>query len=399
MAHRVLVAVGGGAAAMKSPFVVRRLLEAGYAVRVLASPRALAFTTEAALALASGNEVATETRWFEPHGRALHLDLAAWADLVLVAPATAAALARAATGLAEDLLTATIVGGARRVLWAPAMNPEMWHHPTTQANVRKLEAMGHGFAGPVHGAMASVGEAEGLGRMVEPEDLVAHVRRALAPKDLEGLRVLVTAGPTREHLDPVRFLSNPSSGKMGFALAEAARDRGAKVVLVSGPTALPAPFDVNLVRVESALQMRQAVLDHFEQSDAVIMAAAVADWRPAEKLPEKEAKSGREKTLHLVANPDILAELGARKGGRVLVGFAMETGQGLDRAFAKVRRKNLDFICLNHPTRPETAFGADTNRIVVVYPDGRTESLGLASKRELADRILDRVRGSIQQHV
>ncbi len=396
MAARVLLAVGGGAAAIKAPLVVRRLREQGFAVRVLASERALAFTTELALATASGAPVATEAAWFAADGRVLHLELADWADLVLVAPATAAALARAASGLAEDLLTATLVAGAGRVLWAPAMNPKMWADPTVQANVARLKARGHAFAGPAVGAMAGVGEAPGEGRMLEPEALAEWARFLLSRKDFAGKTVLVTAGPTREHLDPVRFLSNPSSGRMGYAVAQAARDRGARVVLVSGPSALPPPFGVTFVPVVSADEMRDAVLRHYPEADLVVMAAAVADWRPAEFKAEKEAKLGAEKTLRLVRTPDILAELGRDKGHRVLVGFAMETSAGPERALWKLRKKNLDLVCLNYPTEPDTAFGAEENRLILVEPSGRTEALPRAKKRELADRILDRVRGIMQ---
>ncbi len=396
MAGRVLLAVGGGAAAIKAPLIVRRLAEAGYRVRVLATERALAFTTELALATVSGRPVATETGWFAPSGRVLHLELAEWADLVLVAPATAADLARAAAGLAEDLLTAVLTAGPPRVVWAPAMNPRMWADPAVQANVGRLKARGHAFAGPASGAMAGVGEAPGPGRMLEPEELVEHVRYHLTDKDYAGRRVLVTAGPTREHLDPVRFLSNPSSGKMGYAVARAARDRGARVVLVSGPTALADPFGVEVVRVESAEAMREAVLARYPAAEVVVMAAAVADWRPAERRDEKEAKLGEEKHLRLVRTPDILAELGARKGDRVLVGFAMETHAGPERAFEKLRRKHLDLICLNYPTDPETAFGAEENRLLLIDPSGRTEALGRAPKRVLADRLLDRVRRIMQ---
>ena len=396
---RILVAVGGGAAAMKAPFVVRRLLEAGFAVRVLATKKALAFTTETALALAAGGEVATDARWFRPDGRALHLELADWADLVLVAPATARILAQADLGLADDLLGALLVSGPRRLLLAPAMNPAMWADPVVQGHVERLRARGVGFAGPATGAMAAVGEAPGEGRMLEPEELVAHVRYHLMPKDLAGRTVLVTAGPTREYLDPVRYLSNPSSGKMGYALAEAARDRGARVILISGPTALCAPFGVEFVPVERAREMRDAVLERFPEADAVLMAAAVADWRPAAEAAEKEAKAGAEKTLTLVANPDILAELGRKKGRQVLLGFAMETARGLDRAFAKLKKKNLDLIALNRPTDPRTAFGGEKNQVVLIHADGRTEASGLESKRKIADWLLDRVLRRMQGSV
>lgn len=390
---RVVVAAGGGVAAMKTPFLLRRLREAGFEVRALASDRALAFTTETALAVAAGSPVATEARWFAAEGDALHLDLARWADLLVVAPATAAGLARSAAGLAEDLTTATILGGARKVLWAPAMNPEMWQHPATQANVERLRAWGHAFVGPEHGALAAVGEGEGLGRMSEPETIVEHVRYHLTPKDLEGYTVLVTAGPTREYFDPVRFISNPSSGKMGYAVAEAARDRGARVILVSGPTALPTPWGVEVVHVERAEEMRAAVLERFPETDAVVMAAAVADWRPARTASEKTPKQEGKNVVELVPNPDILAELGRRKSARqVLVGFAMETQAGHERARAKLERKNLDLIALNFPTRAGSAFGGDHNEVELLFPDGRVEATGRVRKRAVAERILDHVR-------
>ncbi len=378
---------------MKTPFLLRRLREAGFEVRAIASDRALAFTTETALAVAAGGPVATEARWFAAEGDALHLDLARWADLLVVAPATAAGLARAAAGLAEDLTTATILGGARRVLWAPAMNPEMWQHPATRANVERLRAWGHAFVGPEHGALAAVGEGEGLGRMSEPETIVEHVRYHLTPKDLEGYTVLVTAGPTREYFDPVRFISNPSSGKMGYAVAEAARDRGARVLLVSGPTALPEPWGVEVVHVERAEEMYAAVLERFPETDAVVMAAAVADWRPAQTADEKTPKQEGANVVELAPTPDILAELGRRKSPRqVLVGFAMETRAGRERARAKLERKNLDLIALNFPTRAGSAFGGDHNEVELLFPDGRVEATGRVTKRSVAERILDHVR-------
>ncbi|WP_457631685.1 bifunctional phosphopantothenoylcysteine decarboxylase/phosphopantothenate--cysteine ligase CoaBC [Oceanithermus sp.] len=394
---RVLVAAGGGVAAMKTPFLLRRLREAGYQVRALATERALAFTTETALAVAAGSPVATDAAWFAASGGALHLELARWADLLVVAPATAAGLARAASGLAEDLLTATIAAGVPRVLWAPAMNPEMWHYPATQENVSRLRGWGHGFVGPEHGALAAVGEGAGVGRMSEPETIVEHVRYHLTPKDLAGLTVIVSAGPTREYFDPVRFISNPSSGKMGYALAEAARDRGARVILVSGPTSLPAPWGVELIAVERAEEMHQAITSRFDDADAVVMAAAVADWRPAETASEKTPKRSGSNTVELVPTPDILAELGRRKERQVLVGFAMETGAGRERARSKLERKNLDFICLNYPTRSGSAFGGDYNEVEMLFPDGRVVATGRVSKREVAEAIWDRVRDLLRE--
>lgn len=389
---RVLLAVTGGVAAIKAPHLLR-LLRQEHEVRVLATPRALEFVTPLALAVAAGGEVLTEEAWFRPDGRALHIELARWADLVLVAPATAEALAKAALGLADDLLSATLLAGARRVAWAPAMNQGMWLAPQTQGHVARLKELGHAFFGPAYGPLAAVGEGEGWGRMLEPEELAERLRALLTPKDLEGLRLLVSAGPTREYFDPVRFISNPSSGRMGYALAEAARDRGAEVVLVAGPTALPWPWGVEGVRVESALEMRQALLERYAWAEAVIMAAAVADYRPAEVLKDKEPKGAEERQILLVRNPDILEELGRSKGRRVLVGFAMETREGLSRAQEKLRRKNLDMIVLNYVNREGVGFGSPDNEVTLLLRDGQVLELPRMPKRQVADRILDLVKG------
>jgi len=389
---RVLVAVTGGVAAIKAPHLLRLLRARGHEVRVLATPRALEFITPLSLAVAAGGEVATEEAWFRPDGRALHIDLARWAEVVLVAPATAEAMAKAALGLADDLLSATLLAGARRVAWAPAMNEAMWLAPQTQGHAERLKALGHAVFGPGYGPLAAVGEGEGWGRMLEPEELLERLEAFLAPKDLLGLRLLVSAGPTREYLDPVRFISNPSSGRMGYAVAEAARDRGAEVVLVSGPTCLKAPWGVEVVRVESALEMRQAILERYPWAKAVVMAAAVADYRPAEVLKDKEPKAEAEKTIRLVPNPDILKELGERKEGRVLVGFAMETASGLERAQEKLRRKNLDLIALNWVNREGVGFGSSENEVVLIARDGRVLELPRMEKRQVAHRILDLVK-------
>jgi phosphopantothenoylcysteine decarboxylase/phosphopantothenate--cysteine ligase len=389
---RVLVAVTGGVAAIKAPHLLRLLRARGHEVRVLATPRALEFITPLSLAVAAGGEVATEEAWFRPDGRALHIDLARWAEVVLVAPATAEAMAKAALGLADDLLSATLLAGARRVAWAPAMNEAMWLAPQTQGHAERLKALGHAVLGPAYGPLAAVGEGEGWGRMLEPEELLERLEAFLAPKDLLGLRLLVSAGPTREYLDPVRFVSNPSSGRMGYAVAEAARDRGAEVVLVSGPTCLKTPWGVEVVRVESALEMRQAILERYPWAKAVVMAAAVADYRPAEVLKDKEPKAEAEKTIRLVPNPDILKELGERKEGRVLVGFAMETASGLERAQEKLRRKNLDLIALNWVNREGVGFGSPENEVVLIARDGRVLELPRMEKRQVAHRILDLVK-------
>ncbi|GAA5513476.1 coenzyme A biosynthesis bifunctional protein CoaBC [Deinococcus carri] len=411
-------------AAVKAPAVLRRLRERGARVQVIATRAALAFITELSLATAADGEVATDATWFEPRPDAQHLTLAR-ADAVAIVGASADLLARAAQGRADDLAAATLLGVEGPVLWVPAMNERMWRHPAVQANVERLRGWGHAFLGPEVGAFGTRGEGTGLGRMAEPEDIAAAVLEQLSrgesrsreveesgrqietstsgpldpstPPDLRGLRVVVSAGPTREYLDPVRFISNPSSGKMGFAVAEEARDRGAEVVLVTGPVSLPNPPGVQVVRIETALELRDAVVEAARDAELVVMTAAVADYRAAERSEEKQAKVAGDVTIHLTPNPDILAELGGQKGNRVLVGFAMETHAGVERAALKAQRKNADFILLNYPTREGTAFGGDDNEVTLVRPDGTSEEWPRLSKREVARRLLDeavRVRGT-----
>ncbi|WP_102125499.1 bifunctional phosphopantothenoylcysteine decarboxylase/phosphopantothenate--cysteine ligase CoaBC [Deinococcus planocerae] len=398
----VLVVVGGSMAAVKAPSVLRRLRERGARVRVIATRASLAFITELSLATAADGEVATDETWFAPHPDAQHLTLAR-ADAVAVVGASADLLARAATGRGDDLASATLLSVRAPVLWVPAMNERMWEHPAVQANAERLRGWGHAFLGPVYGAFGSRGEGTGMGRMAEPEDIAAATLALLAPptsRDLEGVGVVVSAGPTREYLDPVRFISNPSSGKMGFAVAAEARDRGASVTLVTGPVSLPDLPGVRMVRIESALELRDAVVDAARDAGVVVMTAAVADYRAAERSGEKQAKVAGDVTVHLTPNPDILAELGAQKGGRVLVGFAMETHAGVERAALKARRKNADFILLNYPTREGTAFGGDDNEVTLVRPDGSFEEWPRLSKREVARRLLGealRVRGGQQE--
>ncbi|BDP40278.1 DNA/pantothenate metabolism flavoprotein [Deinococcus aetherius] len=378
-------------AAVKAPSVLRRLRERGARVRVIATRASLAFVTELSLATAADIEVATDGTWFTPRPDAQHLTLSR-ADAVVVVGASADLLARAATGRADDLASATLLSVRAPVLWVPAMNERMWEHPAVRANAERLRGWGHTFLGPVYGAFGSRGEGTGMGRMAEPEDIAEAVLALLAPptpRDLEGVKVVVSAGPTREYLDPVRFISNPSSGKMGLAVAEEARDRGAEVTLVTGPVSLPDPSGVRVVRIESALELRDAVVGAAGDAEIVVMTAAVADYRAAERSDEKQAKVAGDVTVHLTPNPDILAELGVQKGNRVLVGFAMETHAGVERAALKARRKNADFILLNYPTREGTAFGGDDNEVTLVRPDGSHEAWPRLSKREVARRLLD----------
>jgi phosphopantothenoylcysteine decarboxylase/phosphopantothenate--cysteine ligase len=382
--------VSGGLAAIKAPSLVRRLQEAGAEVRVAVSGDADRFVTPLALAAVSGHEPLDREVWFRPDGEARHLSWARWADLLLVAPASADLLAAAATGRADDPVSALVLS-APRTLFAPAMNEAMWRAPAVRRNVARLRADGHEVMEPAHGSLGTRGEGSGVGRLPDEASLVAAALRAPRGRDLEGRRVLVSAGPTREWLDPVRFLSNPSSGRMGVAVAEAARDRGAAVTLVHGPLQVPVPHAVEGVTVETAEEMRAALAPRFAACDALVMSAAVADWRPAERADEKVPKTGERSELALVRTPDVLEALRSARRRQVVVGFAMETDQGVERAADKARRKGLDFILLNYPTRAGSGFGGDANEVTWVAPDGAHEAWPRASKREVAERILDRI--------
>jgi phosphopantothenoylcysteine decarboxylase / phosphopantothenate---cysteine ligase len=395
-----LVIVGGSMAAIKAPSALRRLRGAGFGTQVIATAAALQFVTPLSLSTAADQPIATDQTWFAPQPGAQHLSLAR-AEVVVCVGAGADLLSRAALGRASDLASATLLSVRCPVLWVPAMNERMWLHPAVQRNVALLKSWGHHFLGPVYGAFGSSGEGEGLGRMAEPSEIAAAASALLNPhaQDMKGLRVVVSAGPTREYLDPVRFISNPSSGKMGFAVAEAARDRGAEVTLVTGPVHLPDPPGLTTVHIQSALDLREAILTAAQGADVVVMTAAVADYRAAEASGEKQAKVAQQVSIDLVPNPDILAELGAEnlvaeqnvaagQKKRVLIGFAMETHAGVERATAKAQRKNADLILLNYPTQEGTAFGGDDNQVTLVRPDGSHVSWPRMSKRNVAEKLL-----------
>jgi phosphopantothenoylcysteine decarboxylase/phosphopantothenate--cysteine ligase len=350
--------------------------------------------TPLSLAVASGSPVLDRARWFEDHGEVAHVAWAAWADALVVAPATVESLASAAHGHAGDVVSALIAAGARRVLWAPAMNPEMWRHPPVRDNVRRLAELGHAFVGPVWGSLAGADEGVGEGRMADVDAIVAASEGLPYDHDLRGLRVLVSAGPTREHLDPVRFLSNPSSGRQGYAVAQAALARGASVALVSGPTREPDPPGADITRVESAAEMLEALAERFDACDVLIMTAAVADWRPERRLERKEPKSGESRSLPLVRTADILRTLAPRRVAQVIVGFAMETHEGVERAAAKARDKGCDWMVLNYPAAGGGAgFGAERAVVTLVGADGAAEPLPPISKRALAHELLTRAAG------
>lgn len=388
--RRVLLGVTGGIACYKALFVARALTQGGAEVDVVLTASALEFVGRITFEALTGRP--THTALLDP-GHALdHIRLARAAELVLVAPATADFLARAAHGRADDLLSACLLATTAPVLLAPAMNDRMWAHPQTARNVAHLRELGYRVLDPDEGPLA-VGEGSGPGRLPEPETIVAHATRLLGEGGaLAGRRVLVTAGPTREAVDPVRYVSNHSSGRMGVAVAAAAWARGADVTLVHGPLSIPRPVGVRTVAVESTGEMCEAVRAELPASDVLVMAAAPADFRPASAAATKIKKGEGSPPLALEPTPDILlATRDARRPGAVIVGFALETGDPVPSAREKLRRKALDLVVANDATEPGAGFGVATNRVTLVDRTGAAHALPLLGKDEVAEEILDRV--------
>ena len=387
--RHVVLGVSGGIACYKSCILARRLTEAGATVDVALTAAAAEFVRPLTFEALTGRPVLTSL-W--ERGRALvHIDLAKHPDLVILAPATANILARCAMGMADDLLTALLLARADRpVLAAPAMNDAMYANPATTANISALTARGWRFVGPEIGALAE-GPSERPGRMSEPDVIFAAAERLLGHTTKSkwlGKRVVVTAGPTREHLDPVRVITNPSSGRMGYALAEAANQRGADVVLVTGPTELQPPAGLATTHVETTEQMQRALQGLVANADALIMCAAPADYRPTNQAVKKLPRSAGALTVKLEATPDILGSLKRRKG-MLVVGFALETGNGLANARSKMQNKALDFVILNDATEPGAGFEVTTNRVTILGRNGTQVDLPLLPKRDVAERILD----------
>lgn len=383
--QRILLGVTGGIAAYKSAELVRRLRERGAEVQVVMTAAATAFITPLTLQALSGRAVRTGLMDPQAEAAMSHIELARWADCILIAPASADFIARLAHGLADDLLSTVCLASEAPLVVAPAMNRVMWQHPATQANCATLAARGARLVGPAAGEQAC-GEV-GAGRMLEPVALVEALNVPPPAVDLRGLTVLVTAGPTREPLDPVRFLTNRSSGKMGYAVAEAARDAGADVILVSGPVHLPAPAGVICMRVETAEAMRAAVLQHIAAADLFIATAAVADYRPAMRAADKIKKNGEPLTLSLEPTPDILAEVAGRPERPFTVGFAAETERLAEYAEAKRRRKNIDMIAANQVDDRGLGFDSDDNALTVFW-EGGSLALTRQPKRALASALL-----------
>ncbi len=395
---KVLLAVTGGIAAYKAAELCRQLAKSGAAVRVMMTAAARRFVGEVTFAALSDSPVSTDI--FDPgqEDNIGHIELADWADLLVVAPATANTLAKLAGGVAEDVVGTVYLACTAPVLLAPAMNVNMWQHPATQANMELLRQRGHRVVGPGSGELAC-GHV-GQGRMAEPVEILQAAGGCLAPQDLSGNRLLISAGPTHEALDPVRFVGNRSSGKMGFAVAAEAAARGAEVTLVAGPSALPTPLNVERLDVTSAAEMAEAVRLAAASQAAVIMAAAVADYTPATVADSKlkKAKVGENMTLELERTVDILASLGNLSPRPYLVGFAAETEENLDGvAPDKLKRKGCDLLVANDVGAHDAGFETDQNRVIIYDAAGGKEVIPLQAKRLVAARILDRVASALRE--
>ncbi|NJP36409.1 bifunctional phosphopantothenoylcysteine decarboxylase/phosphopantothenate--cysteine ligase CoaBC [Alkalicoccus luteus] len=389
---RVLLAVSGGIAAFKAAALTSRLVQADYEVKVMMTKNALNFIGEVTFQALSRNPVYTDT-FIEPDPEKIaHIDVADWADIIFIAPASADVIARLANGLADDMVSTTIMASTAPKYIAPAMNVHMYANPAVQRNMQRLVQDGYQFVEPDEGYLAC--GYTGKGRMAEPEDLHAmidhHFIRAAHP-EWHGKRVVITAGPTQEVIDPVRFLSNRSSGKMGFSLAAEAAARGADVTLVAGPVSLDTPHGVNRINVQSAEEMYKAVMNKAEAADVVIKAAAVSDYKPAEPLTEKMKKSAGSETLHMIRTADILAELGTLEKKPVLIGFAAESENVEDYAREKLRKKNVDAICANSVVSEGSGFQVDTNSLDLFFRDGTKDHIPLMSKADAAKQILNHI--------
>jgi len=385
---KIVLGVSGGIAAYKAPELVRRLQDSGAAVRVILTPNAARFVSALSLAAVSGHGVIVDQWGDASRGGVDHIELARWSDLLLIAPATANILAKLAMGLADDALSTYAVAHRTELVLVPAMNTFMFQHPTVIQNLATLRERGASVLEPGSGLLAC-GD-EGVGRMPDVAVIVEHVRGLFAPSDLAGKKVLITAGPTREPIDPVRYLTNRSSGKMGYALAEAARRRGASVTLVTGPTTIPVPAQVDVTRVGTAQEMHDAVMELLDGHQIVIKAAAVADFTPEEVREQKMKKgSGNSMSLALRKTPDILEAIANRSPRPFIVAFAAETENVEEQAGSKLRNKRADLIVANDVSDSSIGFDSDENEVVVISSDGTSSKIARAPKSSIANSILD----------
>lgn len=385
---KILLGITGSIAAYKAAFLTRLLVKAGAEVQVLMTKAATSFITPLTLSTLSKRpvftEVSSEASWNN------HVDMGLWADAMIIAPLTATTLAKLAHGISDNMIVATYLSARCPVFFAPAMDVDMWHHPTTQDNIKRLQSFGNQLIPVGHGELASglVGE----GRMAEPEHILAHLDDFFGRKqDLKGKKILITAGPTYEPIDPVRFIGNRSSGKMGVAIADAAAKRGAAVTLILGPSKVAASQpNVQTIRVETAAQMYEAALQHFPESDVAVLAAAVSDYRPKELATQKIKRKSDDLTLELIQNPDIAATLGKQKrAGQVIVGFALETNDEETNAKGKLEKKNFDLIVLNSLQDAGAGFDHNTNKVTIIGKGNKLRKFELKSKAEVAADILD----------
>jgi len=390
---KIVLGVTGGIAVYKAVDLVSKLVQAGAQVRVVMSEAATKLVTPLTFKEISGHAVAIDMWCANPEFNVEHIALVEWADFMVLAPATANVIGKMAAGIADDLLTTTILACQKPIIICPAMNSGMYNKPVVQENIRKIMEWGIVVMPPASGYLAC--GTIGIGRLPEPPAIVEFIKHYLATKegDLRALTILVTAAGTREAIDPVRYIGNRSSGKMGYAVAKAAADRGAKVILVSGPSVLTPPAGVKFISVESTQQMMDAVLEFYDEVDVVVKAAAVADYK-SRKVEDQKIKKCGDEGLNLVLdkNPDILKTLGARKTKQFLVGFAAETQNLLDNAKEKIHKKNLDMIVANDVTLQGAGFNADTNVVKFLFPDGTVKSLEKMPKSEVAEAILDIVK-------
>ena len=386
---QIVLGVTGGIAAYKVVELVRQFRKRDAKVYIIMTKNARQFITPLTFQTISGNQVFTDLfNSFQPEID--HIALADKADILIIAPATAIIIAKIASGCADDLLSTVVLATTAPMLIAPAMNAKMWDNPVVKQNIEKLKERSFRIIEPTTGELAC--GYEGKGRLAEIEDIVEEAITILTKKDFQGERILITAGPTHEPIDPVRFLTNRSSGKMGYALAKASHRRGAEVRFIIGPTNFQPIPHIHTTSVETSLEMNKAVLHHYKSCSIVIKAAAVADYRPKKSFQDKMKKTYKTFTLGLERNPDILYQLGKNKGNRILVGFAAETRNIISQAKSKLDKKNLDLIVVNNAQQKKGGFGSDSNEVTLIDYEGKIDALPLMGKEELADKILDKIK-------